>query len=273
MIEFTKMHGNGNDFIVIDETPEIVVEEEKKPNFAIEACDRKFGVGGDGVLFLQQSKKADFLMRIFNADGTEAEMCGNGIRCAAKYALDNDLVSNEDMLVETGSGVLEIETRRNELFWAKVDMGEPRFDRDEIPVKGKGEFLKESVAGYKVSAVNTGVPHSVVFVGDVSEVDVDEEAPDIRHNDVFPNGINVNFVEVKDDETIEIRTFERGVEAETLSCGTGAVASAAVSRELDKTLGDKVFVKTQGGDLRIFFEDETAYMEGPAKAVFEGKII
>ncbi|PTD94686.1 diaminopimelate epimerase [archaeon SCG-AAA382B04] len=273
MIEFTKMHGNGNDFLVINETQKTLVKKEDKPSFSIKYCDRRFGVGGDGILFLQKTNEADFLMRLFNSDGSEADMCGNGIRCAAKYAKDNDLVKDEDIEIKTGAGVLEVETRVDEEFWAKVDMGKPQFERKNIPVKGNGKFLKQDLEGYEISAVNTGVPHSVVFVETLEEVNVEEEAPKIRHHDQFPNGINVNFVEIYDEDNIGVRTFERGVEAETLSCGTGSVASAAISRELEKTKGREVFVETQGGDLRILFEDNTAYMEGPAETVFEGKIL
>ena len=207
-------------------------------------------------------------MRIIQPDGSEAEMCGNGIRCLAKYAWDTGYVG-EQFDVETLAGIIPVQVReRDGFFWAKVNMGEPKFDRSAIPACGSGELLKELLEGEAVSAVNTGVPHAVVFVDDL-DFDIIERSPSIRHNSIFPEGANVNFV--KPGQPLEIRTFERGVEGETLSCGTGSVAAASVARRLGLA-GDEVLVKTKGGPLIITFEGANAFMEGPAVTVCSGEI-
>jgi len=269
MIQFTKLHGNGNDFILIDEYKKEIVPENEKPAFAEKYCNRRFGIGADGILFLKSSDKADLRMRIFNSDGTEAEMCGNGVRCLVKYALDEGYVK-EKATVETQAGVLSINARIEDRTWITVNMGKPQFAREKIPAKGNGDFLLVKMHGYNVSAVNTGVPHAVIFV-DSFEPELMPVAPKIRYDAVFPNGTNVNFVLVNSRDEITIRTYERGVEAETLSCGTGSVACAAVARRLGKT-GTTVKVNTKGGELRITLTDEDAFMEGSAERVFEGRI-
>jgi diaminopimelate epimerase len=241
----------------------------EKPAFAAKYCDRRFGIGADGVLYLGSSDKADIKMRIFNPDGTEAEMCGNGIRCLVKYALDEGYVG-EKASVETLAGILSISSRIDDRTWITVNMGKPQFEREKIPAKGTGEFLNVSLHGYNVSAVNTGVPHAVIFV-DSFDSDLMLHAPEIRYDPVFPKGTNVNFVLVNSREEITIHTYERGVEAETLSCGTGAVACAAVANRLGKT-GKKVKVNTIGGELRITLAGDGAFMEGSAERVFDGTI-
>ncbi len=260
MIMFTKLHGNGNDFILIDEYDRGVIPDDKKGDFARRFCDRQFGIGADGVLFLLISRHANLKMRIFNPDGSEAEMCGNGIRCLVKYAIDAGYIGPGTVTVETVVGDMKVETREDSenQIWAKVDMGEPRF-----------KFLEKDVAGVKVSAVNTGVPHAVIFVDDMG-LPIMEIAPKIRYNPIFPNGANVNFVKVEGGD-IKIRTYERGVEAETLACGTGAVASVAIANKLGM-VGNNVTVKTEGGELCISLEGGRAFMEGKAETVYEGII-
>ncbi len=269
MIHFTKLHGNGNDFILIDEYREEIIPENEKSAFAAKYCDRRFGIGADGVLYLEVSGKADIGMRIFNADGSEAEMCGNGIRCLVKYALDKGYIK-EKASVETLAGVLAITSRVDEATWITVDMGKPEFAREKIPAKGTGEFLKVSMHGYEVSAVNTGVPHAVIFADSLDDILI-ADAPNIRCDPVFPRGTNVNFVRVDSKNEITVRTYERGVEGETLSCGTGSVACAAVARRLGKTLYH-VKVNTRGGVLIIKLTDRAAFMEGQAARVFDGTI-
>ena len=266
-IVFTKLHGNGNDFILIDEMRQEMVPEAAKRNFAVRCCRQKFGIGADGVLFLVNSSRSDLGMRLIQPDGSEAEMCGNGIRCLAKYAWDTGYVG-ESFDVETLSGIIPVQIReRDGLFWAKVDMGVPRFDRPSIPACGLGDLISEEINGIRVSAVNTGVPHAVVLVDDMN-FDILKAAPFIRHNSIFPEGANVNFVKI--GEPLEIRTFERGVEGETLSCGTGSVAAASVARRLG-LVDDEVLVQTKGGPLLISFEDGKAFMEGPAVTVCSGE--
>ncbi len=268
MIHFTKLHGTGNDFILIDEYKGEIVPE--KSAFARKYCDRRFGIGGDGVLYLGKSDKADLGMRIFNSDGTEAEMCGNGIRCLVKYALDAGYINGKTS-VETLAGILPVNSRIEDKTWITVNMGKPVFAREKIPVKGTGEFLNVHLQGYNVSAVNTGVPHAVIFVDDLDNPALMLAAPKIRYDPVFPKGTNVNFVVVNTNGEISVRTYERGVEAETLSCGTGSVACAAVAHRLGKT-GNRVKVNTKGGELRITLAKDGAYMEGTAVRVFEGII-
>ncbi len=270
-IEFAKYHGNGNDFVMIDEMEGEIIPENRKSEFSIKACDRRFGVGADGVIFVQPSKKADARMRILNSDGSEAEMCGNGIRCFALHLILEGHVNSSPVRVETLAGLYEIEFRRSERdYLFTVDMGVPEFDPSKIPVRINGEPLDIEVEGVKLSAVNTGVPHTVVFREDISG-DIIQEARKIRYSDLFPEGTNVNFVRHHGDGLLEVRTYERGVEGETMSCGTGSVASASVARRLG-LVGDRVRVRTRGGDLTIYFKNGRAYMEGPARRVFNGEL-
>ncbi|HID42256.1 MAG TPA: diaminopimelate epimerase [Archaeoglobaceae archaeon] len=273
-IKFTKMHGNGNDFVVIDEFNEILITEELKPDFVKTVCDRRFGVGGDGLIFIQPSERADVRFRYFNSDGGEAEMCGNGIRCFSRFVVEEKYVDRE-LKVETLAGIKELKVSiENGEYWIRVDMGKPEFESDKIPAKDIEKSLWEKefdINGgkYRVYAVNTGVPHAVIFVESFN-FEINEIARKIRYSEFFPTGINVNFVKVKSKEEIEIRTYERGVEDETLSCGTGSVASAVVANKLNMVL-DSVKVKTKGGILRIEIED-SVYMTGTANSVFDGVI-
>ena len=268
-IAFTKLQGNGNDFILIDEHETEVIPEEMKGSFAALYCDRRFGIGADGVLFLQASDKADVRMRLLQPDESEAAMCGNGIRCLAKYAYDAGYVK-ESCSVETGAGIIPVTMGYAEdEFAATITMPTPAFERSAIPAVGAGEY-KEEIRNFTVYAANTGVPHAVVFVKEIGTVDIAVAGPAIRNHPTFPEGANANFVEVAGDGTLRIRTFERGVEGETESCGTGATASAAVARHLGKA-GDTVRVETKGGPLVIRF-GETVTMEGPAEPVFTGVI-
>jgi diaminopimelate epimerase len=267
-LSFAKLHGNGNDFILIDEMAREQVAENRKKRFAVACCHRNFGIGADGVLFLASSSRADTSMRLIQPDGSEAEMCGNGIRCLAKYAFDTGYVG-QSFDVETLAGIIPVQVREEDSgFWAKVDMGVPKFDRPSIPACGMGELLCEEMEGLQVSAVNTGVPHAVVFVEDM-DFDIRDKAPLIRHNSLFPEGANVNFVKV--GQPLKIRTFERGVEGETFSCGTGAVASASVAHRRG-LVEDEVLVETKGGPLIITFEEGKAFMEGPAVTVCSGEL-
>jgi diaminopimelate epimerase len=267
-LTFTKLHGNGNDFVLVDEMTQPLVAESNKKRFAIGCCHRHYGIGADGILFLTASPRADLGMRLIQPDGSEAEMCGNGIRCLAKYAWDRGYVG-EQFEVETLAGIIPVQVREMDgSFWAKVNMGEPRFDRPSIPACGSGDLLNERIDDLVVSAVNTGVPHAVILVEDL-DLDIMELAPSIRYSSLFPEGINVNFV--KSGDPLEIRTFERGVEGETLSCGTGSVAAASVARRLGLA-GDEVLVQTRGGPLIITFYEGRAFMEGPAVTVCSGEL-
>src|SRR5512136_1736085 len=268
-IPFTKLHGNGNDFVIIDEYEKIIIPDEMKGQFASIYCDRRFGIGADGVIFLSKSEKSMLKMRILQPDESEAEMCGNGIRCLAKYAFDAGY-SKESCTVETPAGEIGVVMGyREDEFSATITMPPPKFDRKDIPATGDGEY-KERIGEFDVYAVNTGVPHAVIIVDAIDAIEVEAVAPVIRHHATFEKGANVNFVERSGPDSIRIRTFERGLEEETLSCGTGATASAAVVYKLGVT-GDTVQVETRGGPLTIYLKDE-AKMEGPATTVFSGKI-
>lgn len=270
-IPFVKLQGNGNDFILIDETDGIIIPDDMKGEFAALYCDRRFGIGADGVLFISRSTAANIKMRLFQPDSSEAEMCGNGIRCLSKYAYDMNYVENK-CSVETLSGVLDVEMSYNsdDEFTAKIDMGKIIFDRPAIPASGAGDYIEE-ISGFTVYAVNTGVPHAVIFTQSIESLNICEIAPEIRHHKTFPHGANVNFVQVSGEDEITIRTFERGVEDETFSCGTGSTASAAIAHKTGKT-GDKVLVHTRGGPLTIFISEGSASMQGPAVTVFSGII-
>lgn len=268
-IPFVKLHGNGNDFILIDEYAKPVIPDEMKAQFAAIYCDRRFGIGGDGVLFLAKSEKGNPKMRIFQPDASEAEMCGNGIRCLVKYAFDAGYVK-ETCTVTTPAGEMQVVAGyREDEFSATITMTTPKFDRKDIPATGEGEY-KETIGVHEVYAANTGVPHAVVFVPDLEVVDIVAHSPQIRYHETFPKGANVNFVQVTGEDAISIRTYERGVEGETLSCGTGATASAAIAHKLGK-VGTTVQVETKGGPLTITLGDITK-MEGPATTVFTGVI-
>ncbi|AIY90529.1 diaminopimelate epimerase [Geoglobus acetivorans] len=270
-VKFTKMHGNGNDFILIDEFSGIVIEEERKSEFVKAVCNRYFGVGADGALFVQKSEVADARFRYFNADGSEAEMCGNGIRCFSRYVVEEGYAESP-LNVETLAGTLELEVFQDEEgWWVSVDMGEPKFGRDGIPAEENvwGKVFEVGDRKFEVYAVNTGVPHAVIFVEDL-DFDIIPYAREIRYNELFPEGINVNFAEVLDGRRIRIRTYERGVEDETLSCGTGSCAVAVVAHRLG--ISEKsVEIITRGGKLKIDVGDRV-FMTGGASRVADGHI-
>ena len=267
---FEKLHGNGNDFVLIDEFARVVIPEPMKADFARLYCDRRFGIGGDGVLFLSKGESGDLRMRLLQPDGSEADMCGNGVRCLAKYAVDRDYVGKA-FVVETGAGPVPVEAGYDEdgVFEATIGMPDPAFERSAIPAVGDGEYLEE-VDGREVRAANTGVPHAVVFVEDLDAIDIEAVAPAIRRHPSVPEGANVNFVQVTGPGAIRVRTFERGVEGETLSCGTGATASAAMAHRLG-LVDATVEVETTGGPLTIAIGSSTT-MTGPAETVFSGVI-
>jgi diaminopimelate epimerase len=264
-IPFVKMHGNGNDFIIVDESKDGSVKS--KSSFAVKACDRRYGIGADGVLFLSRPQVTNLGMRLFQPDGSEAEMCGNGIRCIALYAVDAGYVRRGVITVKTKAGVRKVTAKKTSVI---VDMGKPLFARSAIPARGTGDVFVESMHGVVVSAVNTGVPHAVVF-DEVADDDIAALAAKIRFDPMFPNGANVDFVKI-DGNTLFVRTYERGVEHETLSCGTGAVAAAAVANQMG-LIGPRVTVNTFGGALKISLKKDGAFMEGPAELVYTGNYL
>lgn len=280
-MRFYKYHGAGNDFILIDNRKE-EIPENKKSDLAIGLCDRKFGIGGDGLLFVETSDEADAKMRIFNPDGSEPEMCGNGIRCVAKHVHDTG-TKKDEIAIETLAGVKNVSLYKvNGVTYVKVNMGGPLFDRKDIPAAGEGRILKEKIeAGGKeveIYAVNTGVPHVVIFVDDIRRADVINVGRALRNNPLFPEGTNVNFVEIVCANLFKIRTYERGVEDETLACGTGITAAGVICIRIGEADSeDSIEIIANGGTLYVEVdvkgtEIETAYLKGPAELVFEGEI-
>jgi len=267
-IEFTKLTAAGNDFILVDNGRKRV--ESKVGNlsrFARMVCNRRRSVGADGLLVLEGSHKADIAMRIFNPDGSEANMCGNGSRCIAYYAVDRD-ITGDKLSIETKAGILHAVVRRN---MAKVEMTQPRDLMTDISIPMGGEHLK-------LNFINTGVPHAVHILRRLDDIDVKKAGKYIRYHKVFaPEGANVDFVRIDGRHAISMRTYERGVEGETFACGTGAVASSIVACELTN-VRPPVKVRTFGGDsLRIYFKKENGiykdvYLEGEVKLVFDGEL-
>lgn len=277
-MKFFKYHGAGNDFILIDNLRD-EIPEKNKPSLAEKLCHRRFGIGGDGLVLVEGSSVADVKMRIFNPDGSEPEMCGNAIRCLAKYVYDKGVVRKEEIAVETLAGVKEVEAtlEDGEVAYVKVDIGAPIFEREEIPAVGRGRLLREKVkteeGEVEISAVNTGVPHAVVFVEDVEEADVIGMGRAIRYSEIFPEGANVNFVQRLGENVFKVRTYERGVEDETLACGTGIVACGAVAVELGEAeAGRPMEIRARGGKIYIEVEEGRMSLKGPVEFVFEGDV-
>ncbi|OFX13799.1 MAG: diaminopimelate epimerase [Armatimonadetes bacterium RBG_16_58_9] len=275
-MRFVKMHGAGNDFVVIDGAKEPVPDDHIS-NVARNACDRHLGVGADGIILVLPSRVANFRMRMFNPDGSEAEMCGNGIRCFAKYVFDRKMHTDPILTVETLGGVktLKLNTSGGKVQTARVDMGEPKLLRSEIPMKGGntqvvGETLKAAGKKLEITCVSMGNPHCVTFVDNVDNYSVEKIGPEVENHPSFPRRTNVEFVEIVSRDELRMRVWERGA-GETLACGTGACASAVAAMLNDK-VSRKVTVHLLGGDLFIeWMGDNRVFMTGPVEEVFDGK--
>ena len=272
-IPFTKMHGLGNDFIVIDcRMIALSPQPSALSGLSRRLCHRRFGIGADQVLLLYNSQKADFLMRIYNADGSEVEMCGNGIRCFAKYIWDRKLSGKSVLEIETAAGIIKPEKAAD---MVKVDMGIPVLEGRQIPVDLDGVIkdypLTIDDKTFTITCVSMGNPHAVIFVDEVEGFDVPRYGSRVEAHRLFPKKINVEFVQVIDRKTLRMRVWERGA-GETMACGTGASA-AAVAANLKGIAEKKVTVKLLGGDLLIELDENGhVYMTGPAEEVFEGTI-
>jgi len=265
VIKFTKSVATGNDFIIIDNRSSVLSDDPAV--IAKKLCDRFYGAGADGLLLVEKSDSADFRMRIFNSDGSEAEMCGNGSRCAALYAYIKK-IAPADMKIETMAGILSAKVQGENV---KVKLTDPKEIQWNL-------CLMIHECPYKVNFANTGVPHVIHFVNDLEAIKVNKLGPKMRYHEEFsPHGANVDFVKITDKKKnkIAIRTYERGVENETLACGTGAVASAIISAEAEKLLSP-VTVETKSGEvLKVYFEShegnfKNVYLEGKAALVYEG---
>lgn len=276
MKEFTKWQGCGNDFVLFDCRQEAPADYAK---LAQQVCDRHYGVGADGILVVLPSDCADFRMRIFNTDGSEAEMCGNGIRCFARYIYDFGLTDKTCFTVETGAGVLvpEIILENGQVTGVKVDMGEPHLLGEEIPVTGFDgqrvidEPLTVDGKTYRMTAVSMGNPHCVIFVDDAENFPIYELGRQFESHVLFPKKTNTEFVEVKDRRHVRMRVWERGA-AVTLACGTGSCATV-VAGILNDKLDREAEVQLDGGRLIVkWAENNHVFMTGPAELVFSGKL-
>ena len=275
-MKFTKMHGLGNDYVYVNCFEESVENPSEAARYL---SDRHTGIGSDGLILICPSDTADFEMRMYNADGSRSEMCGNGIRCVGKYVYDHGLTEKTSISVETLGGIkyLDLTVEDGQAVLIRVDMGEPELRADHIPVVCEAEerVINEAVTvdgrEYRMTGVSMGNPHAVVFLEDIKGLDIEKIGPKFENHERFPNRINTEFVRVIDRETIEMRVWERG-SGETMACGTGACA-AAVASILNGLAERRVTVRLLGGDLLIEWDQETGkvYMTGPAVTVFEGE--
>lgn len=275
MIKFTKMHGTGNDYIFIDARKKNI---NNPARLAMKMSDRHFGVGSDGLILILKSRSADFKMRIFNADGTEAEMCGNGIRCFGKYVFDHGITKKTAITIETLAGIkkLNVSIKNKKVHTVRVNMGEPVLQREKIPMRGESErAINETLAlngvKFKITALSMGNPHVVVYVEDVEGFPVEKYGPMIENHPLFPNRTNVEFVEIISKKEVIQRTWERG-SGETLACGTGASA-VTVAGVLNNKTSRAISINLKGGTLKIEWDerDNSVRLTGPAVEVFEGK--
>ncbi len=275
-MEFTKMNGCGNDYVYIDGAKEKIAPEDKEA-FVRRVSDRHFGVGGDGVIFINPAKEADFEMEMYNADGSRAEMCGNGIRCVAKFVYDKGLTDKTDISVISCGKVkyLHLFLQDGQVDMVRVNMGAPELTAALVPVvcerqQAVDETIHVQGLDYKMTCVSMGNPHAVVFMDGVKELDIEQIGPHFENHERFPRRTNTEFVEVLDRQTVLMRVWERGT-GETLACGTGACATV-VACVLNGLTQETVTVKLLGGELKITWDREAnlVYMTGPAATVFEG---
>jgi len=274
-MDFVKMHGLGNDFVFIEDK---TGQDKDYTVLARAMCNRHTGIGADGLIVIVDSRVADVRMRIINSDGSEAEMCGNGIRCFAKYVYDSGIIEKKQFTVETPAGIMEPEITvgaDNKAKLITINMGRPSFNRSEIPMEGTdGRVLNEDLGvdgeNWKITSLLMGVPHTVTYVDDVDSVDIEKIGPLFEKHEAFPKHTNINFAQQMDDRTVKVRTWERGAGA-TLACGTGS-CSVAVASFLNGRTGREVDIQLPLGTLHIEYreEDGNVYMTGPAAVSFTG---
>ena len=276
-MKFTKMHGCGNDYVYVNLFEEHI---DDPAEMSIKVSDRHFGIGSDGLITIEPSDIADFRMRIYNADGSEAEMCGNGIRCVAKYVYDHKLTDKTEISVQTGAGVkiLKLFVEGDKVEQVTVDMGEPVLAPAEIPVVADGDRVVDEpieVCGkeWRMTCVSMGNPHAVVFVDDVENFELEKYGPHFENHERFPKRTNTEFVHVVSRTEAYMRVWERG-SAETWACGTGTCATVMACILNGKT-DHKVLVHLRGGDLTIEYDEKTnhVFMTGPATEVFNGEVV
>lgn len=276
-MKFTKMHGCGNDYVYVNCLEETVHDPERVAKIV---SDRHFGIGSDGLILIQKSEVADFRMSMYNADGSEGKMCGNGVRCIAKYVYDHGMTDKKTITLETRGGIKVLNLTLGEdglVSQVEVDMGKPILKPELIPVALPGDIIiSEPVEvngrSYDITCVSMGNPHAVVFVKDTDTIDIEKLGPSFEKHPVFPDRVNTEFVQVINEHTIKMRVWERGA-GETLACGTGACASV-VACFLNGMTEDTVLVHLRGGDLKIHYDhdEKRVMMTGPAVTVFQGEI-
>ncbi|NPV47337.1 MAG: diaminopimelate epimerase [Armatimonadetes bacterium] len=277
-MRFTKMHGLGNDYLYFDGFAEDL-ERYDLARLSQLLSDRHFGVGSDGIILILPSDRADFRMRMFNSDGSEGEMCGNGIRCFAKFVYDRGLTTKTELEVETGAGIIRptMIVENGKVTWVRVDMGQPRLKRGQIPMGGDPEAPAQGVVielpgkAYTAHCVSMGNPHCVIFVDEITDAQVLGDGPLLETHELFPRKTNVEFAQVLSSRELRMRVWERGA-GETLACGTGACATA-VAAHLAGHCGREVTVHLRGGDLKIEWRaDDRVMMTGPATTVAECEV-
>ena len=277
-MKFTKMQGLGNDYVYVNCLEEMVRNPQET---AVFVSDRHFGIGSDGLILIGPSDQADFEMIMYNADGSRSEMCGNGIRCVAKYVYDHRLTDKTQISVETLGGIkhLQLTVENGKAVQIRVNMGSPQLDAQKVPGRYDmplPQIINQPITAdginYQMTCISMGNPHCVVFVDDVDGLDLEKIGPCFEQHTYFPNRVNTEFVKVLDEHTIQMRVWERG-SGETLACGTGACA-AAVAGILNGLTQDTVTVKLLGGDLKIEWDRQAdlVYMTGSAVTVYEGEI-
>lgn len=275
-LKFTKMEGLGNDYVYVNGFTEHV---ENKPEVVRKISDRHFGIGGDGVIFINPCENADFEMEMWNADGTRSEMCGNGIRCVAKYVYDHGMTDKTSITIESAGKLkyLDLTVEQGKVSMVRVNMGTPELTAANVPVVSENEQVIDepiTVCGkeYRMTCVSMGNPHAIVYMDNVADLEIEKIGPFFENHERFPKRVNTEFVRIIDRNTVEMRVWERGT-GETLACGTGSTATA-VACVLNGLTDEKVTVKLLGGDLFIEWDREKnlAYMTGPATTVFEGEV-
>ena len=277
-MRFTKMQGCGNDYVYVDGAKEIIPLEDK-PQVVRRLSDRHFGIGGDGVIFINPAEEADFEMEMYNADGTRSEMCGNGIRCVAKFVYDKGLTDKTSLSIVSCGKIkyIDLTVEEGKVSLVKVNMGAPILKAEEVPVISQNEQVIDEVIvvegkEYKITCVSMGNPHAIVFMDNVADLEIEKMGPYFENHERFPNRTNTEFFRIIDEHTVEMRVWERGT-GETLACGTGACATV-VACVLNGFTKEEVTVKLLGGDLQIKWdrEENLVYMTGPAEIVFEGEV-
>jgi len=273
-VKFWKMHGLGNDYVVIDNR-NMHINSVKAAGLARKLCERKFSVGADGLLLIENSAVADVKMRVFNVDSSEAEMCGNGIRCFAKYCYENKIIKKNEVAVETLAGIKKtwLTVKDSAVIFVKVDMGVPTLERSKIPMIGAHKCVNQDLQvnseQYKATCLSVGNPHCVIFIDRLNNFPVPTIGPKIENSSLFPKRTNVEFAQVLNKNEVKVRVWERGC-GETLACGTGACATVVAGKLLGKT-GNEVRVHLLGGDLEVEYA-ERLFLSGPAEKVYEGKL-